>query len=179
MWNQHPNGIKWDKQKDSLEFKHQIAKIAMLLARARGIVKKHESEDEEYFVQIEKASRLNQLLYNFARGNAVAHGRIYLMQEDIQQALIVAVESAPPARASLILHLLKNSGQSNSSKLMGALKKSKPTALSLTEKLAELGVIQKNRNELNPIDPTNIILKEEFLPLTEFFPTQGEKNLTH
>ncbi len=174
LWNKYSEGIDWDKSKDAEELKRMIAKTAIFLARLRGVAKKSkEYENDDYFIQVEKASRLNQLLYNFARGNAVINDRLQINQMDIGQALIIAVESAPPKRASFVMYLLRNGGKSNAAELETAIGVSRPTVLKLADKLIELKVISRDRENFGQTEATDFVLKEKFLPLCSFFSARG------
>ncbi len=174
IWNQYPEGIDWDRRRDKKELLGLIARCATLLARARGVLK--DMGKDELEPQTEKPSRLNQLLYNFARGNAIANGRLELKLYDIKQSLVLATESSPPNRSQIIIHLLENSGVSNSTSLEKLLKCSKPTVIKYAEELAKLNVLNKDRDSLNPIDPTRISLKDEFLPLCKLLHHTGGEN---
>ena len=175
LWRKYEDGIDWNKEADSEEHRRTIAKIAQLLASTRGVYKK-DKKDGEPFILIEKASRLNQLLYNFIRGNAVSRGRTHITDEDIKECLIVAVESAPPQRALFIRHLLENGGEAKTIELEKALNVARQTIFNIGEKLKRLGVVT-GKEILQPgfNEPAIFKLKDNFLPLTQYF-TQGGRN---
>jgi twinkle protein len=146
LWHDHPEGIIWDRTKDRDEKKIMdlIARSAKFLALMRGVI--DEVEDDGDFessgrrLTAEKPNRLSQLLYNLARGHAVAVGRKSLAMEDLIAVLALTFDSAHPSRVETFKALLANGGSIRTSQLERALHVSKPTALLRMKTLITLGV---------------------------------------
>ena len=146
LWDKHPNGVEWDKDKDEKEFKRIVVQCARLLAKLRGVInvwKERWVDGEEYGFNpptIERPDRINQLFYNLCRGHALACGRKQINQEDLKLIIELAIDSAPTTRAKLFRKLLDNGGTMRTSEVETALHCSTPTALKEMETLKILGV---------------------------------------
>jgi len=161
--------IWWDREEDAQSLLEEIAIIAMLVASLRGIIKVWLEEgfsgDVNYTSpQIEKPDRINQALYNLARGHAVACGRMTLNDEDIAIALSVALSSAPLERVKLFKLLIKNNGELNSKIVMSELGFSNTTSLRLIGMFQQLKIIDvEEKVTLEPGRPEKVArIKEEF-----------------
>ena len=142
--------IKWEKYEDDQSLLIEIAKIAKLLASLRGVINVWEEENHDLenpnkklnytMPVIEKPDRINQLLYNLARGHAVACGRRTIMDKDVVIVLKVALSSAPIDRVRLLKILIDGKDQLTADDIMNELEVSRPTALKLMKKLVLLGI---------------------------------------
>ncbi len=168
LWAKHRDGIAWDKTKDQANHLMIIARCASLLAKLRGTLntdreRNDAGEDLVYHSPvIEKPDRLNQLLYNLARGHAVALGREYITDEDMPCVALLACDSAPGHRAELLHALIQRSGRVSTGQVEKVLKVSKPTALHEMNNLKILGICE----EWDPDDLTTekgIKFQEEFM----------------
>lgn len=170
----YPDGITWNRSGEDKRLLRLITKAACLLAKARGIAKEDKEVDgsSEMFVQSENPSRLNQLLYNFACGHALIHGRTQISIDDVKAATIIAIESAPPKRAKVIRKLLKTQQVLRSADFDVVLGLTRKTTLSHLKKLAALEVIEPIGTQEHSVSLT-VRLKPEFNDLKNFFFTHG------
>jgi len=149
LWNSYPEGINWNKKDDNRDLMKIIARIAKLLAKLRSSInvwKEYSGEKKYDHTQpiTEMPDRLNQLLYNLARGHALICSRKKINLEDIGVVLRVAIDSAPPNRAKIFKSLIKNQGKLSTEKVMKLLKCSRPTALKLMKELEILDIVSLN-----------------------------------
>jgi hypothetical protein len=117
-----------------------------LLAHLRGTVNVWGDDDDSgkqhhTNVVIEKPTRINQLLYNLARGHALICGRTMLAQEDLWPCIELALNSAQYNRIKLIEALIEYAGTINTGVVEEAVKCSNPTALKEIETLRVLGIV--------------------------------------
>ena len=147
LWNKHSEGVEWDKQDDDDEFLGIIAQCALLLARLRGQVfvykEKWEGDDKELghtVPSVEHENRINQCLYNIARGHALAMGRTRLGPEDLRLVILLAFDSAPGHRAPLFHELIRVGGTLKTGDVEEFLHCSTPTALKEMKTFTILGV---------------------------------------
>ena len=142
-----PHGINWNKNGDPANLRQIISRCAKLLARLRGTLNVWGEEDgsdkgqNHTNVVIEKPIRINQLLYNLARGHAAISGRDQISEEDIWPVIEVTLNSAPYNRIKLIEGLIENHGTVNTKLVEWAIDCSNPTALKEIETLRVLGVV--------------------------------------
>ncbi len=149
LWNTHANGIEWDKGLDNKTELTIIAKCAKLLAKLRGVIAVWEdkldsfSNDSTYNHSvpiIEKPDRINQLLYNLCRGNALKRGRVQIQSSDLKEAIELTIDSAPTNRATLFRKLIEHGGTMKTTEVESELGCSKPHALKEMATLKILGV---------------------------------------
>lgn len=169
LWQRHPNGIEWDTAKDKEELLIIVARIAKLLARLRGSInawkEKWDNAEYDHTVPIkEMPDRLNQLLYNCARGHATVCGRSEITEEDIGMILRVALDSAPPNRIKTFHSLLDNGGTISTNDLIEKIKCSRPTALKEMEILKILELVEIEGDDEESVGrPEKIMrLKKDF-----------------
>lgn len=170
IWDKHPDGIEWDSGKNDADLIRLIGRVSILLARSRSIIE----EDKNFgiSVQSEQPSRINRLLYNFARGNAVINGRDYIILDDVKQAFIIAIESSHPKRAKVIRYLFENGGESNTTAITHLLKVQKPTAISLLKRLERARLLDIDVSNRKSTEPATVTIKAEFFSLTNLL-TEG------
>ncbi len=154
LWQKHPNGIKWDSSKTSKGMILNISRIAVMLAKFRGNVAVWQIADKQEFghkkdkfnhtiTEDERPDRINQILYNQARGHAVVNGRDRLVNDDIKTVLQLALESAPYHRTKLFKALVSKSGKIDTDQVMEIINCSTPTAHKEMEILATLKLADK------------------------------------
>jgi len=157
LWTENAHGIDWQSDDSDRNLKFIIVRCARLLASLRGVVNIYTEYDENHKPQqsystpvIEKPDRINQLLYNLARGHAVACGRRQLSIDDVRFAVELAIDSAPTQRSMLFRALLDNGGSLKTTEIENLVNCSKTTALSLMEqlRLLKLCVIEKQSHGL-------------------------------
>ena len=169
IWDQYPNGIAWDKSKDSVSTLTLIARIAKTLARLRGVVAINTTfyDDEKVVLMdkhsIEQPDRINQLLYNFACGHAVIKGRNYICEEDESLVAYVALQSAQVKRRDIFIGLIKNNGCLTTEEVEKILGKSKPMACLFMDTFEVLGLctIEKVKDAIGRPKKT-IVLSDEY-----------------
>lgn len=189
LWNAHPKGIDWNRENDPQECLEVIARCAQLLARLRGQVKvfkdpsETDSKELGHSVPIvERPDRINQTLYNLARGHAVAVGRTNISTDDLSLVLRVTIDSAPGNRARVFRELLSKDGLLRTGDIQELMKCSDDTARREMATLSILGLCEEEDGDALNFDPANRIrIKSEF----EWFlseegkrylnPTQGQK----
>lgn len=147
LWSEHKGGVTWDKKSDPPEIRRIISRCAKLLAHLRGTVNvwgDDDGSDKQHHtnVVIEKPTRINQLLYNLARGHALVCRRTTLMQEDLWPCIELALNSAQYNRIKLIEALIEFAGTINTGVVEEAIKCSNPTALKEIETLRVLGIVE-------------------------------------
>jgi hypothetical protein len=164
LWSKYPQGIEWDRTQDDPELILIIVYSSKLLARLRGVInvyKDRGANGEEYdFTKpvIEKPDRINQALYNLARGHALAQGRIQIVRDDLKPVIELAIDSASVIRSELFRALLDCKGAMSTSKVMEVLNCSRPTALKEMEALRVLGICHQSQDSQGLTgDPEKII----------------------
>ena len=148
LWAANPAGITWNKVGDPRDCLRVIAKCARLLAHLRGAINVWSIGDDGEKLShsvpvIEKPNRINTLLYNLARGHAIACGRQQLVPEDLWPVLDLTFDSAPTTRARVFRALIER-GTLSTSDVVKLLRCSPPTARKEMEALAVLGVAEKS-----------------------------------
>jgi len=168
LWAANPNGIEWNKVGDPKECLRVIARCARLLAALRGAINVWSvGDDGEKLTHsvpvIEKASRINCLLYNLARAHALVRGRRQLTSEDLWPVLDLAFDSAPRNRAKLFRGMIEADGEMGTAEVMSLLNCSRPTALKEMEALSILGIVNKSEcPDQNGRPGSTITIKEKF-----------------
>ena len=131
LWSRNQSGITWDSSNEKLMI--CFPRLARLLARLRGSVNiwtDGETNEYRYTIPIiEHPDRINQMLYNLARGHAVLHDRKTLDADDMKTVIEVTLDSAPPKRSQLFRLLLEQGGTATTSEVESALGCTNPTAL--------------------------------------------------
>jgi phage FluMu protein Com len=153
LWSKNSDGVKWDKEKENVDYMLIIARCAKLLAKLRGTVyvwEKKAEKDDGFVHQsavmeyqppvIEQPDRINQLLYNLCRGHAVLYGRRQISSDDLRLAIELATDSAPIGRVKLIRGLLAKNGVMKTHEVEAYSNFSKTTALKEMETLRILGI---------------------------------------
>ena len=148
LWSDNPSGIAWNKANDRDDCLRVIARCARLLAALRGAINVWSTVEggeklSHNVPVIEKAHRINCLLYNLARGHALICGRRQLTNEDLWPVLEVTFDSAPTIRAKVFRRLIEADGTLNTSDVVGLLRCSAPTARKEMEALSVLGIADK------------------------------------
>ncbi len=145
LWSCHKGGVTWDKKSDPSELRRVVSRCAKLLAHLRGTVNVWSDEEDgkqhHTNVVIEKPTRINQLLYNLARGHALACGRTNLTREDLWPCIEVALNSAQYNRIKLVEAIMEFAGTVNTGVAEEAIQCSNPTALKEIETLRILGIV--------------------------------------
>lgn len=170
VWNRHKGGIVWDKKADPPELRKIIARCAKLLAHLRGTVNVWAEEDDgetkhqHTNTVIEKPTRINQLLYNLARGHALLCRRTVITNEDMWPIIEVTMNSAMYNRIRLLQAILDCGGAATTDAIETALGCSNPTALKEIETLRILGVVDVEDHRLSKVGrPEKIVtLKNDF-----------------
>jgi hypothetical protein len=170
LWSQNPEGVAWDLSQDNFEIKKMIARFAKIISKLRGPVnvwRDGYGSDEENHTEpiIEKPDRLNQLLYNLARGHALICGRRKIGQEDLPILAKVALDSALPNRSKMIKALIRNGGSIGTSQAMQELKFSRPTVHKIMKEMVLVEIAEADEDIIDAPDlgrpEKNIYLKEE------------------
>jgi hypothetical protein len=151
LWSKHPKGIFWDIEKDEQNLLEIIARFAKILAHLRSAINvwedRYGAEKYDYTQPItEMPDRLNQLLYNLARGHALVCGRKNINKEDLGIVMRVALDSAPPNRSKIFKLLIKSAGVLTTNQVMEILKCSRPTALKEMEQLVILEIVEPSED---------------------------------
>lgn len=141
LWATNPNGIDWDKANDDKTHLVIIARCARLIAKLRSVI-----DEEEKTIEPENPSRVNQLLYNLARGHAVAQERKNITENDLKQVIILAFDNAPYKRSKLFKALIKQGGVIATSQVMEALKCVQEAAIGEMNDLVKLGICKQWEN---------------------------------
>lgn len=153
FWNELETSVKqngkvrWNVDKDDTKAVERIVSSAILLSKLRVPIH-YERSFVEKGIQMEVAnrefpSRAATLLLYLARGHALLEGRNYIMENDLQVVLDVALSSAFKKRTSVFKALLENNGEINTQQLMEKLKVSRQTALNAIRELAAVGLTEE------------------------------------
>ncbi len=139
--------IKWDTDKDDTKTIEKIVSCAILLSKLRVPIQ-YERSFFEKGIQMEVSnrefpSRAATLLLYLARGNAVLYGRNYVIEDDLEVVIDVALSSAFKNRTRVFKALLENNGEINTQQLMEKLKVSRQTALNAIRELAVVGLTEE------------------------------------
>jgi predicted transcriptional regulator len=168
LFSDWKEGIEWNRKSENPELMRIIGRAALLLCRLRGTINvwkdRKEEESFDYTVPIiERPDRINQQLYNLARGHALVCRRKNINEEDINLILEVVFDSAPPVRSKIFHLLLKKKGKLSAEEIMASLSCSRPTALKEMETLRALDIVEIEKGEGEIGRPEKIIsLKEQF-----------------
>lgn len=170
IWNAHQGGVVWNKKNDPPELRRIIARSAKLLAHLRGAVNvwsEDESEKSKHHhtnTVVEKPTRINQLLYNLARGHALACGRTQLGPEDMWPVIEVAINSAQYNRIRLFDALIANGGKVSTTLIERSIGCSNPTALKEIETFRILGIVEyRDVKSDGPGRPEKVVVvRDEF-----------------
>jgi hypothetical protein len=162
LWSNNKNGIEWNKEKDSNNLLEKISKTAKLLSHLRGTINENESfSHQEEQTIIEKPDRINQLLYNLARGHAVLQGRRQINAQDLAVVFRVALDSARLSRSNTLRSLLRNDGYLTTNDAEVELGVSTPTAIKRLDDLVNLNIaLEVTSGGEN--DPKKIKLCDQF-----------------
>lgn len=173
LWHKHPEGVFWNRENDEQSFMEIIARLAKILARLRSAMnvwEDHFGQKKYNHTQptTEMPDRLNQLIYNLARGHALICGRENISEDDLKIALQVALDSAPPNRSKIFKYLIEKDGQLLTKEVMERLKCSRPTALKLMQEMDILEIVDTDGNLEDESEAyggrpeQRIILKEKY-----------------
>ena len=168
LWKKYSNGVDWDKTKQNINFMIAIAEHAKLLASLRAYVEVRASNYAdggfEYSQPImEQPDRINQLLFNQARGHAVACGKDTFGCDDVSLACDLALVSAPKNRVDLVRVLFDNEYILSTTQVENILGWSKPTARKEMFTLCVLGICKEINLEGKIGRPEKLItLSEDF-----------------
>lgn len=166
--------IDWLRHEEDKEIVKRIAKISKVLAKLRGLIdvwgnRLLGSEDTENLdhktPSIEMPDRINQLLYNLARGLALIQGRKKINKSDLEMVTRVALDSAPTERVLIFRELLEGQFyRLTSSEIQKVLKCSRPTALKNMRALHVLDLVEMYKE---PTGEKGIRLRDEYNWLKE------------
>lgn len=161
LWQQHPQGVDWQCASESKELLGWIADCATLLAAMRGVSPSETPAEDDANYTIEKPDRLNTLLYNLARGHALACGRTTLELSDLAPVVAVTLDSGFPRRSGLLRSLVSADAALPTSKVTAALGVTEGTALKRMKVLARLGVAVLSDDAQGPGRPEHTIDLQE------------------
>ena len=103
-----PISVEWDKSKDNTGVYNLIVELAKFVSKLRApieIYSERSDDTEEFQYQMaikEEPERAINLLYSFARGHALLHGRNYLTNDDAWITVLLALSSCPYERYRLL-----------------------------------------------------------------------------
>jgi len=103
----YPNGVTWNTAMDEQSAKQLIVRAALMLKSLRGTIDPKDATNTIF----EEPTRLTQSFYNICRGYALMNDRTHIIFNDVESALAVMLDSAPPERKKLLLALLKQNGE--------------------------------------------------------------------
>jgi hypothetical protein len=171
--------IEWNSDKDNLDAKRYVIRLAQLLAYLRGVVPTWHTRDTQGsnygYGMAEECDRAIQQLYNLARGHALSRGRNHITFEDIPLIIKVVLSTASIERVTLFDLLLAYKGTMTTSEIAASLNISSPTALRTMTELKALGLVDMTNGESNTpakvtLDPQfNWVFDKQFLDLRNGF----------
>ncbi len=128
--------VHWHREKEDRELVKDIAMMSKLLANLRAII------NEDKISEPEKPDRLNSLLYNFARGHALACGRGSINPEDLYFVSKIVLSSAVIPRVKIFKKLILKKGELTTTEVMEAVKCSRVIAIRYMRDLEILNVVR-------------------------------------
>jgi hypothetical protein len=165
MFTQHGGvrGVVWDPSQDDPEAQKWVARCALLLAHARGVL-------EDTTMNIESPKRANHVLYNLARGHALVQGRSSVTMEDTRIVAKVAASSMPTARSKVFRALVfAEDGKLTTGQVMRAAGiKAEETARKFMQSLARLGLVEYTPGESGKPGTISFALEWAWCSLKEF-----------
>lgn len=155
--------VAWNRDKEKKSLMFIIARLAKLTANLRGFV------DADKIPMIEKPDRLNQMLYNLARGHARLYGRNYIVKEDLKVVVKVGLSTTSIYRSKIINKLIENDGVLSTREVMRHIRCSRPVAIKYMFEFKFLGIvgIRKKSASGSGRPEYKIILKEQYDWITE------------
>jgi hypothetical protein len=96
-------GVTWERALDNKEAQQWIVRAGRLLAKTRG---HRTGTDKEEPISAESPKRAVQVIYNFARGHALIHGRRAVTLDDIPLIARIAASSMPTERSRVFRRLV-------------------------------------------------------------------------
>jgi hypothetical protein len=158
--------FEWNSDKDNVDAKRYVVRLAQLLSYLRGVVPTWHTRDTQgsnygYGMAIkEECDRAITQLYNLARGHALSRGRNYITLEDIPLVIKVVLSTASIERVTIFDLLLAYKGTMTTSQIADSLNISKPTALKTMTELKALGLVEMVNG--NPNTSAKITLDPQF-----------------
>lgn len=139
-------GVVWNRQGDNANLLKDIVLLANLGSHLRAqTVRDRADEDSGAYTYtpaiVEGPDRYRSLLYNLARGNAIAEGRSSLGSDDILLAANITLSSAPEERRKLLWALLINQEAITIKQAAEAIDCSLPTARAVAQEMGSLYLI--------------------------------------
>ena len=162
--------LKWDTENDDKKTIEHISKICIFLSHIRAHIatkNTHESTSggTNYNFdtpKCEDSKKLMNTLYNLTRGHALLYGRDYLLPEDLEIILHVAISSIPRDRMNILKLLIQKKGSVNTFEIEDQLRVSKATALKEMEKVRLTGIVEDTNTNPTTKPIRGIKLKEQF-----------------
>jgi len=151
LWNDHPEGITWDKDRDDRNAYEWLARLSHFLAQYRGGIKIYDSEKEKgdqfsYTVpEFEKPRRILQNMYNLTKGHAIISGRKHIQMDDLMPAIRVTFDSAQQPRPMLLKFLLSKGGTVNSIQVAEHMQSMELTAKKEMKKFVVLKICEEEQ----------------------------------
>jgi len=142
LWESHPKGIEWETGNEDQTLLESIGIVASMLAMSRGTT---QEQGDQITSMCERPDRINQWLYNLARGHAIIQARDKINWADIGVILRVAIDSMPNNRSICLLEAIKNNGKIGIEALMKASGYSKPYTLKIAKEMVALGILEEIR----------------------------------
>ena len=139
-------GVVWNRQGDNENLLKDIIGLAGLgsYLRAQTVRDRADEESGAYTYSpaiVEGPDRYRSLLYNLARGHAIAEGRSSLESEDISLAANVTLSSAPEERRRLLWALLISREAITIEHAAEAIDCSLPTARAIAREMGSLHLV--------------------------------------
>jgi hypothetical protein len=148
LWNRMGKfgGVVWNRQGDNENLLKDIIGLANLgsYLRAQTVKDRAGEESGAYTYSpaiVEGPDRYRSLLYNLARGHAIAEGRSSLESDDILLAANVTLSSAPEERRRLLWTLLVSQEPITIERAAEAINCSLPTARAIAREMGSLHLV--------------------------------------
>ena len=151
LWDQNNGyrGVKWNNEADDHALLEVIARVAEWVCKCRAAPSTGPKGGNEPLVN-ESSWRLQETIYNLARGHAIACGRGTLTKADIQIAVRVALDTMPQHRRRVVRALLKSEkGVLKTSSVAKAMDSALPTARDAMRELANIRAVGLTQPEGN------------------------------
>lgn len=159
--------IQWDNQKDDEYAKRIIARIALLLARLRGVVPTRETHgtqglDYAYATaMLEDPRRAVQQLKNLARGHALGQGRNWITIGDLPLPIKVVMSTASIDRTNIFRLLIAHKGKLTTKIIDDSLNTTYHTSHRIMAELKAVELVDLKESETRA-EEKEITLKQEF-----------------
>lgn len=153
LWEENGGfgGVAWDKPADDRQLVENLVRLTNLgvMLRAQPAKEKTSQYDDTDYeftpAVVEGPERYLNLLYNLARGHAIAEGRQQLAEDDVKLVARVTLGSGPEQRRKLLKGVLTQEEPLTVDEAAKAIGCTRPTAEKIISEMVQLGIVASVR----------------------------------